>query len=112
MFCLLAQDLGDKALTGLYTFLIGLVMVFAVLFILVGLIKLMKVLGQKKNTQSKISNNNSVQPVQSTIETSTQNDEELVAVITAVIANYMNNNDDDNYSAHADFVVKTIKKIS
>lgn len=99
---LLASELGEKALTGLYTFIIGLVMVFAVLFLLILIISLMKSFSIKKK---KVSVKEPVAPV---AQSAGSDDEELIAAITAAISACMESEEE----VKADFIVRKIKKLS
>ena len=86
---LLAMSAGEKLALGGSTFLIGLVMVFTVLVIIIGIVELVHYVVAKTSKKSK-----KVDAEPKAVATTTQiapvasNDEEVVAAITAAINMY------------------------
>lgn len=90
-----SMNVGERLLTGLLVFIMGLGMVFIVLFVLIAIIKLVAYiqtlperLAKKKAQESVVEEQPSLPAPVQQIEVAADEDEEIVVAITAAIAAY------------------------
>ncbi len=103
------MSIAEKLGQGFGVFVIGILVVFMVLIILMGVLTLFKIIfydiPEKKKIKAKETTVKTVENVQAPVEPVYEDDTEIVAVITAAIASILN-------TSQSRFKIKSIKRIN